>query len=151
MTSIARSWLTQYSIERWINWFTPCLGLCLLFSPWIKLPFLVWVEVIEGCHESWGPGDWSEIFLSGLAMECLDGALTCNSDWDPMYLSEIFSQDFFVLIICGQVIVCPRPHSCVETIKRYNPLVEDISLDDETLCQAVEEMSTNTSKQKWLF
>ena len=31
----------------------------------------------------------------------------------------------------------------VETIEKYQPVIEDISLDDKTLCQAVEEIEFN--------
>ena len=74
-------------------------------------------------------------------MDVPDCALVCNQDWDPAYLSSIFdsefdnSNDFLSDSISDMDLV-----EHVEEMERYCPVVEDISLDDVTLCEAVEQI-----------
>ena len=76
-------------------------------------------------------------------MDVTDASLVCNRDWDPSYLSTISdvvsydTADFLDSSISGMDLL-----SHVESVERYCPIVEDISLDDETLCQAVEQIET---------
>ena len=61
-----------------------------------------------------------------------------NTDWDPLYLSYIFSQDFsefrdlWVSNVGDKELV-----SATVATERYSPIVEDISMDDNTLYAAV--------------
>ena len=63
-----------------------------------------------------------------------------NQDWDPTYLRYIFSQDFYEFRelwssnVADKDIVALMEKSKNE---RYEPIVEDISLDDSTLYNAV--------------
>ena len=80
-------------------------------------------------------------------MDVSDVSLYNNRDWDPSYLAGIFTQDFYEfkdlwnnsnvndveLVQASQV---------VENVGKYEPIVEDISLDDETLCSAVEQIES---------
>ena len=72
-------------------------------------------------------------------MDILDGILVRNRDWDPSYLSELVSQDFYDFKdlwnysnSTGDTDVVKQ----VEWIEKYSPIVEDISLDDEVLSSA---------------
>ena len=64
-----------------------------------------------------------------------------NRDWDPCYLRYIFSQDFYEFHelwlngVGDQDMI-----KAAENIEPYNPIVEDILLDDASLCQAVEQI-----------
>ena len=62
-----------------------------------------------------------------------------NKDWDPSYLQDIFSQDFFDFgdMWSSNVTDSELVQEC-ERVEKYCPIMEDISLDDSTLCQAVE-------------
>ena len=74
-------------------------------------------------------------------MEVSDKTLWTNRDWNPVYLSNIFSQDFYEFNDLWTSSVRDSDLvSHVESVERYNPIVEDISMDDETLCSAVEEI-----------
>ena len=83
--------------------------------------------------------DWcinSCAFTFKLNMECDN--LFDNLDWDPCYLAELFKEDFFDL-----------SHLWIDTVtdmemlefsnkfEKYNPCVEDISLEDDILVDAV--------------
>ena len=72
-------------------------------------------------------------------MEVSDELLLENRDWDPSYLSEILSVDFFEFedLWDSNVNNCDLV-SEINKVEMYQPIVEDISLDDETLCEAVE-------------
>ena len=74
-------------------------------------------------------------------MELSDHILLRERDWDPAYLCDIFSQDFYDFDHLWKGKMCDRylVHA-IETLECYNPLVEDISLDDDTLYQAVDEI-----------
>ena len=74
-------------------------------------------------------------------MEVTDASLVCNRDWDPSYLSSIFDVDFHDSgNISDNSISDMELVRHVESVERYSPLVEDISLDDDTLCQAVDQI-----------
>ena len=74
-------------------------------------------------------------------MEMTDRVFISNRDWDPAYLSEIFTQDFYEFRDLWQTSVPDMELvRAVETVDKYSPVVEDISLDDSTLCKAVEEI-----------
>ena len=76
-------------------------------------------------------------------MDIADRVFVTNLDWDPQYLMECVMQDFYDFtkhwqnclsdkeLIDGER---PGPGS------RYCPLVEDMSLDDDTLYEAVEQI-----------
>ena len=74
-------------------------------------------------------------------MELPDSCFWSNRDWDPSYLSDIFSQDFY----CFDNLWNSNISDCelvkeVENMEKYVPIVEDISIDDNTLCSAVEQI-----------
>ena len=73
-------------------------------------------------------------------MELAERIFTVNQDWDPTYLRYIFSQDFYEFRelwssnVGDKDIVAFAEKSENEW---YQPIVEDISLDDSTLYNAV--------------
>ena len=64
--------------------------------------------------------------------------LETNLDWDPSYLAQIFNVDFNDMSdLWGE------SDSSVDTLllqemDKYCPVVEDITIEDEVLCAAVE-------------
>ena len=72
------------------------------------------------------------IGVVNVTMDVPDSALFCNRDWDPLYLRGIFDTEFNELW-CSDINDMDLL-SHVEQVERYCPIVEDISLDDETLC-----------------
>ena len=76
-------------------------------------------------------------------MDVSDYYLLQNRDWDPSYLSQLFSElfyyDFTDLWNTGNMNDMDLV-SAVEKVEKYSPIVEDISLDDEVLCAAVEQI-----------
>ena len=72
-------------------------------------------------------------------MEVSDSTLCRNRDWDPNYLKEIFNEDFYDFTeLWGTSVMDTELLKDVEQVEKYCPVVEDISLDDDTLCSAVE-------------
>ena len=71
-------------------------------------------------------------------MELADRMFLTNRDWDPCYLRDLVSQDFYEFRELWQSNVCDG--ELVKAADKYYPEVEDISLDDDTLCNAVEEI-----------
>ena len=71
--------------------------------------------------------------------------LFVNLDWDPVYLESIFKEDFYDFMDmwnCTSV-SDEELHSGVEKLEiklKYSPIVEDISMEDEVLCAAVEQI-----------
>ena len=71
-------------------------------------------------------------------MDLADRVFMANYDWDPSYLRYIFSQDFYEfreLWSNGM-----HDHDLIkaaEASEWYCPVVEDISLDNDTLYEAV--------------
>ena len=72
-------------------------------------------------------------------MEVPDRVLCDNRDWDPSYLASLFSTDFFEFNDLWHTdITDSELLKEMDKVECYSPLVEDISLEDEELCQAVE-------------
>ena len=76
-------------------------------------------------------------------MEVSDIELSKNRDWDPNYLRDLMMDDFYELNDLWQSNI--RDGDLVPETDRvececYCPLVEDISLEDEVLCSAVEKI-----------
>ena len=74
-------------------------------------------------------------------MDITDRMLVSNRDWDPSYLNEIFQEDFYDYCdmwssdLSDSAIV-----SHLENVEKYCPITEDITMDDDTLCSAVEQI-----------
>ena len=81
------------------------------------------------------------ILIVTFTMDVSEAALVCNKDWDPSYLRDIFDSDFhdFSELWANSVGDMELLHD-VESVERYCPEVEDISLDDESLVNAVTEI-----------
>ena len=64
-------------------------------------------------------------------------------DWDPAYLSSIFDVDFYDYSEMWQSGMGDSEllHTVTE-LEKYCPIVEDISIDDEELCNAVERIES---------
>ena len=79
------------------------------------------------------------IECSIFTMELSDSNLLLNRHWDPSYLHDIMSQDFFDFSeLWNQVTSDQDIVNYANEVDRYSPVVEEISMDDSTLCQAVE-------------
>ena len=76
------------------------------------------------------------------AMESDD--IFINSDWDPCYLSLIFDESFDNMSELWNEEYVPDSVILQNVDERevYSPLVEDISLDDDELHKAVEEIES---------
>ena len=74
-------------------------------------------------------------------MDVADELLCRNKDWDPAYLCDIFTEDFFDFqeLWDNSITYCVLVDS-VSKMEQYCPVVEDISMDDNELCQAVEKI-----------
>ena len=74
-------------------------------------------------------------------MEFSDRIFATNRDWDPQYLRELVSIDFFDFKEHWEMSLSDMELLKAEGAKdRYCPLVEDISVDDQTLYKAVEQI-----------
>ena len=79
-------------------------------------------------------------------MELSDRIFFTYRDWYPQYLREIVSQDFYDFTKHWQSSLADM--ELVEVAKkamasgRYCPLIEDISLDDDTLYDAVTQIES---------
>ena len=72
-------------------------------------------------------------------MELSDEFLWQNRDWDPSYLKDLMDTDFNDLSdLWSSNVRDSELVSEVERVERYCPITEDISLDDDTLCHAVD-------------
>ena len=80
---------------------------------------------------------WS---LKAVAMDIADRLFVTNLDWDPIYLRECVMQDFYDFSEHWQNSILDMELLEGERPSRYTPVVEDISLDDETLYEAVEQI-----------
>ena len=76
-------------------------------------------------------------------MELCDNDLWTNRDWDPSYLQQLFSDEFYDYsdmwksnVSDGELV-----KEC-ERVDKYCPIIEDISLYDDTLCSAVEKIES---------
>ena len=65
-----------------------------------------------------------------------------NRDWDPCYLHEVVSQDFFEFeeLWRSNIKDMDLVSELTKVEDKYCPITEDINLDDEVLCSAVEEI-----------
>ena len=74
-------------------------------------------------------------------MDVPDSYFLSNQDWDPSYLSELFREEFSD---CESLWTDDIQDSDLiiemERLERYSPVTEDISLDDNQLCEAVEKI-----------
>ena len=71
-------------------------------------------------------------------MDLADRVFTANYDCDPSYLRYIFSQDFFEFReLWSNGMGDQDLIKAAEASEQYCPVVEDISLDDDTLYDAV--------------
>ena len=71
-------------------------------------------------------------------MDLADRVFMANYDWDPSYLRYIFSQDFFEFCeLWSNGMGDQDMIQATEASERYCPVVKDISLDDDTLYDAV--------------
>ena len=72
-------------------------------------------------------------------MEFSDEYFSTNCDWDPCYLAMLFKEEFN-----DSSLLCISEVSDIELItesgKFYCLIVEDISIEDEVLCSAVEKI-----------
>ena len=76
-------------------------------------------------------------------MELSDALLVSNQDWDPAYLKDIILVDFYEMseMWCSSSDIADQDLvNFVEKVDKYSPIVEDISLEDDVLCQAVEQI-----------
>ena len=75
-------------------------------------------------------------------MELSNRIFVTNQDWDPYYLRDLVCQDWydFKELWQSDVIGDNELVKAVDSVDQYCPVLEDISLDDMTLCQAVEEI-----------
>ena len=72
-------------------------------------------------------------------MELSDHFLRSNRDWDPGYLQEVMDQDFYDFSDLWLSLTSDRELVDVASnVEKYVPVVEDISIEDSVLCQAVE-------------
>ena len=73
--------------------------------------------------------------------ELWDSDFLLNFDWDPNYLQSIFDVDFYdTSDLWDNNIQESELVEAVEIVERYSPIVEDISIEDELLCSAVEQI-----------
>ena len=74
-------------------------------------------------------------------MDITDSELWINRDWDPVYLSDIFEEEFDdIESLWSSDVNDLELVSYIENMEKYIPIVEDISLDDDLLCSAVEQI-----------
>ena len=72
-------------------------------------------------------------------MEVSDIVFVHNLDWDPSYLQMIIDRDFFDFSELWSSDMEDRELvDYVNKLETYCPIVEDISMEDEELCQVVE-------------
>ena len=76
-------------------------------------------------------------------MDIADHVFVTNLDWDPQYLMECVTQDFYDFTEHWQN--CLSDKELIDGKRLgpgswYCPLVEDISLNDDTLYEAVEQI-----------
>ena len=71
-------------------------------------------------------------------MELSDSELWINRDWDPVYLSELFTEEFEECTdLWSNDLTDVELLKGVEIMEKYSPIVEDISIEDDVLCSAV--------------
>ena len=74
-------------------------------------------------------------------MEVSDALLWSNRNWDPCYLRQVFEEDFNDFSHLWETNISDN-EIVMETqrVERYCPVVEDISVEGEVLCNAVEKI-----------
>ena len=76
-----------------------------------------------------------------VTMNMSDDYLKSNRDWDPSYFSMLFSDDFNDFSdLWSSNMGDKELVNAVEKLEIYSSIVEDISLDDNVLYQAVEQI-----------
>ena len=71
-------------------------------------------------------------------MDVSDNLLWSNRDWDPSYLSSVFEVDFYDFNdLWMDSINDMELVEAVNNAEKYCPVVEDISMEDDELCMAV--------------
>ena len=74
-------------------------------------------------------------------MEISDALLLRNTDWDPSYLKQLVSDDFYDFTeLWSSNVKDTELVKEMEKVEKYSPIVEDISIDDDVLCTAVEKI-----------
>ena len=75
-------------------------------------------------------------------MDISDRLFATNHDWDPQYLRELVTQDFYDFSEHWQNSISDMDLVSAEgcSSHQYCPVIEDISLDDDTLYEAVEQI-----------
>ena len=74
-------------------------------------------------------------------MDIPDGVLSRNRDWDPGYLRELLQSDFYDFNELWSSNVNDE-ELVLETnrVEKYCPIIEDITIEDDILCDAVEKI-----------
>ena len=76
-----------------------------------------------------------------VTMDLSDECFKRNRDWDPSYLLMLFDEDFHDFNeLWSSNMGDSELVSAIENLEIYSPIVEDISMDDNTLCEAVEQI-----------
>ena len=74
-------------------------------------------------------------------MEVSDEFLVNNQDWDPSYLATLVSSDFYEFSdLWTNSLSDFDLVQEMEKVETYCPVVEDISMEDDDLCRAVEKI-----------
>ena len=74
-------------------------------------------------------------------MDVLDDQLFSNQDWDPCYLQDLFSTDFNDFTDHWKSLVTDADlNTQMDKVEKYCLVVEDISIEDEVLYNAVEKI-----------
>ena len=74
---------------------------------------------------------------------CNDSSFLLNCDCDPVYLVSIFDVDFHdISDLWDNNMEDCELLDVVTTIEKYSPIVEDISLEDDVLYSAVEQIES---------
>ena len=74
---------------------------------------------------------------------CNDSSFLLNCDWYSVYLVSIFDVDFHdISNLWDNNMEDCELLDVVTTIEKYSPVVEDISLEDDVLYSAVEQIES---------
>ena len=74
-------------------------------------------------------------------MDVSDASLMVNRDWDPSYLRSILDADFYDFSnLWTNSVKDSELIEVADDVERYSPIVEDVSLEDNVLCEAVEQI-----------
>ena len=76
-----------------------------------------------------------------VVMDVPDSVIVWNRDWDPIYLGDLFREDFYDFKELWQSNVNDADLVMESNrLERYCPITEDISIEDTVLCDAVEKI-----------